>query len=54
MSNLERLYNTDAWKEAATASGLIPIWRGGEAFEAYVTEQAEQMAEISRDIGVLE
>lgn len=54
VADLEALYETDAWKEAATASGLIPIWRGGEEFEAYVEEQAAQMEEISRDIGVLQ
>lgn len=54
VGDLETLYNTEAWKEAATASGLIPIWRGGEEFEAYVVEQAEQMEQVSRDIGVIE
>lgn len=54
VSDLETLYNTEAWKDAATSSGLIPIWRGGEEFEAYVEEQAAEMKEISRNIGVLQ
>ncbi|WP_099867086.1 Bug family tripartite tricarboxylate transporter substrate binding protein [Pararhizobium haloflavum] len=54
VATLEELYNTDEWKEAAESSGLIPVWRGGEEFETYVNEQAEQMAEISRQIGVIE
>lgn len=54
VSDLETLYQTEAWTDAATSSGLIPIWRGGEEFEAYVVEQATQMEEISRNIGVLQ
>jgi putative tricarboxylic transport membrane protein len=54
VSDLEALYETEAWKQAATESGLIPIWRGGEEFETYVEEQAAVMEEISRDIGVLQ
>ena len=54
VSDLEALYETQAWKQAATESGLIPIWRGGEEFETYVEEQAAVMEEISRDIGVLQ
>lgn len=54
VGTLNELYESDAWKEAATASGLVPIWRGGEEFEAYVTEQVDQMREISREIGVIQ
>jgi len=54
VEKLETLYNSEAWQTAATQSGLVPIWRGGEAFEAFVREQADVMEEISRDIGVIE
>jgi len=54
VGTLEDLYNTDEWKEAAEASGLITVWRGGEEFETYVNEQAEQMRTISQEIGVIE
>jgi putative tricarboxylic transport membrane protein len=54
VSNLETLYNSPEWQEAATASGLVPIWRGGAEFEAFVREQADVMEQISRDIGVIE
>lgn len=54
VSDLQDLYDSEEWKEAAEASGLIPAWRGGEEFETYVTEQAAQMEEISRQIGVIQ
>ena len=54
VERLETLYNSSNWQEAATASGLVPIWRGGAEFEAFVREQAEVMEQISRDIGVIE
>ena len=54
VSDLSSLYESEGWQKAATESGLVPLWRGGEEFEAYVREQEEQMAEISRDIGIIE
>ena len=54
VTTLSDLYETEEWTEAATSSGLIPVWRGGEEFQAYVIDQAEQMETISREIGVIE
>lgn len=54
VSDLETVYNSENWQNAAKESGLVPIWRGGEEFEQYVRDQEQRMAEISRDIGVIE
>lgn len=54
VEKLKTLYDSDAWKDSARASGLEPIWRGSDEFEAYVVEQDKKMAEISREIGVIE
>ena len=54
VDRMETLYNSEEWQTAATEFGLVPIWRGGEDFEAYVREQEAAMAEISRDIGVIQ
>lgn len=54
VERLQKLYDSDAWKEVATNSGLEPIWRGGDEFATYVAEQEQQMAEISRQIGVIQ
>jgi putative tricarboxylic transport membrane protein len=54
VERLETLYNSTNWQEAATSAGLIPIWRGGAEFEAFVREQAQVMETISREIGVIQ
>lgn len=54
VDRLQKLYESEGWQETAKASGLEPIWRGGDEFSAYVAEQNEQMAEISRQIGVIQ
>lgn len=54
VERLGTLYESEGWQETAKASGLEPIWRGGEEFDAYVAEQEAQMEEISREIGVIQ
>ncbi|HBM59760.1 Bug family tripartite tricarboxylate transporter substrate binding protein [Salipiger marinus] len=54
VDKLKALYDTAEWKEAAEGNGLITVWRGGDEFETYVAEQAQQMEEISRSIGVIQ
>lgn len=54
VERLETLYNSENWQTAATEAGLVPIWRGGAEFEAFVRDQAAIMEQISRDIGVIE
>lgn len=54
VDRLDTLYQSEAWQTAAVESGLVPIWRGGEEFEAYVREQEQVMADISREIGVIQ
>ena len=51
---MERLYETEAWKTAATESGLTPLFRGGEEFEGFVMQSRDDMEELSRAIGVIE
>lgn len=54
VEKLKKLYDSEAWQETAKSSGLEPIWRGGEEFSAYVAEQEKRMAEISREIGIIQ
>ena len=54
VSDLETLYNSENWQTAAVEFGLVPIWRGGADFEAYIRDQEKVTADISRDIGVIE
>ncbi len=54
VDRLQKLYESDGWQETAKSHGLEPIWRGGEEFSAYVAQQEQQMADISRRIGVIQ
>lgn len=54
VDRLAKLYESQAWQDAARSKGLTPIWRGGDEFTAYVAEQEKTMADISREIGVLQ
>ena len=51
---MQDLYETDAWKEAATANGLTPIWRGGEEMEQFARESEASARAISQAIGIIE
>ena len=54
VDTLNEVYESEAWQQIATDSGLTPIWRGGDEFEAFVQEQVDQMRQISKDIGVIQ
>lgn len=51
---MEELYNSEAWKTAATEAGLTPIWRGGEEMEEFARSSEESAREISKAIGIIE
>ncbi|TYB90502.1 tripartite tricarboxylate transporter substrate binding protein [Oceaniovalibus sp. ACAM 378] len=54
VERLKTLYDSEEWQTAAVDFGLVPIWIGGAEFETYVREQEKIMADISRDIGIIE
>ncbi len=51
---LSKLYQSPEWQKEAKAAGLTAIWRGGEDFEAFVEQSKNEMAEVSRAIGVIQ
>lgn len=51
---MKKLYDSTEWQTTAKEKGLTPIWRGGEEFEAFVREQKDEMAAISKAIGVIQ
>jgi putative tricarboxylic transport membrane protein len=51
---LQKLYESEEWKQVALDNGLTPIWRGGTEFQSFVEEQAAEMRQISEDIGVIQ
>jgi putative tricarboxylic transport membrane protein len=54
VEDLQALYDSDEWKDVAQQNGLVPLWRGGEAFNDFVRESIGDVEEISREIGVME
>ncbi|MDT8893102.1 tripartite tricarboxylate transporter substrate-binding protein [Halomonas sp. I1] len=54
VDTLETLYESDEWKEVAAQNGLVPLWRGGEAFNDFVRESIDDVEAISREIGVIQ
>jgi putative tricarboxylic transport membrane protein len=54
VDRMKTLYDSEAWKETAQSHGLVPLWRGGEAFENFVRSSVDQTREISREIGVIQ
>lgn len=50
---LEKVYKSDAWKQAMEKNGLAPFWRGGEQFDSFVKNQIQDLESLSREIGVL-
>lgn len=47
------LYDTDAWKEVMAANGLAPLALQGEDFQEFVENSVAQIAQISREIGII-
>lgn len=54
VGKLQKLYDSAAWQTAAKNSGLIPMWKGGDEFQAFVREQAQAMKKVSQEIGVIQ
>lgn len=50
---IAKVYASDEWKKIMTRSGLIPFEPEGESFEAYVNQQIADIADLSREIGLL-
>ncbi|MFG6158923.1 Bug family tripartite tricarboxylate transporter substrate binding protein [Halomonas sp. 1390] len=54
VDDLKALYDSDEWKGVAEQNGLVPLWRGGEEFSAFVLDSIDEVESISREIGVIE
>ncbi|WP_129140949.1 Bug family tripartite tricarboxylate transporter substrate binding protein [Modicisalibacter coralii] len=54
VDTLKTLYDSPEWKQVAERNGLVPLWRGGDAFDTFVRDTADQVESISREIGVIQ
>lgn len=50
---MQKLYDSPAWQKTAKDAGLTPKFRGGKDFQAFAQQSEEQMAKISKAIGVV-
>ncbi|TFH87798.1 tripartite tricarboxylate transporter substrate binding protein [Billgrantia azerbaijanica] len=54
VEDLKTLYDSDEWKAVAQQNGLVPLWRGGDEFDAFVRDSIDEVEAISREIGVIQ
>lgn len=50
---LQKVADSDAWKEAMAANGLAPFTKVGGDFQSYVDQVVAEIRQLSKDIGVL-
>lgn len=50
---IRRVYGSDLWKQVMEQSGLMPFGLFGEELEAFVKRQVEEIAALSREIGLI-
>ena len=49
---METVYNSPEWKQIMTDNGLMPFWKQGPAFEAFVAKQIADIHDLSKEIGL--
>lgn len=53
VDSIGAVYASDEWKQTMAQSGLAPLDLQGAAFEAFVAESVKEIADLSREIGLL-
>ena len=51
---LQKVADSDEWKEAMAANGLAPFTKVGDDFQGYVDDVVAEIEQLSKDIGVLQ
>lgn len=51
---LQKVADSDEWKEAMVANGLAPFTKVGGDFQSYVDGVVEEIRQLSKDIGVIQ
>lgn len=52
--SLQKVYDSPQWKQIMADSGLLPFWKSGPEFRAYVDDQVADLEALSREIGLIE
>lgn len=50
---IDTLYASDEWKQVMKSNGLIPFHPDADKFESFVQQQVQDIAELSREIGLM-
>ncbi len=53
VDSIGAVYASEEWKQTMAQSGLAPLDLQGAAFEAFVAESVKEIADLSREIGLL-
>lgn len=50
---LETLYNSPEWKKIMSDNGLMPFFKKGEEFKAFVDQQISDIRDLSKELGII-
>jgi putative tricarboxylic transport membrane protein len=50
---LEEVYNSDEWKKIMTDNGLMPFFKKGADFSAFVDQQVTEIRDLSKELGII-
>jgi putative tricarboxylic transport membrane protein len=51
---MTKVYESDEWKQIMADNGLMPFFRAGPDFQSFVDQQVADIAELSREIGIIQ
>lgn len=51
--SMETLYKSAEWKEIMTNNGLMPFFKKGADFDAFVAKQVSDIRELSKELGII-
>lgn len=50
---MDKLYQSEAWKDAMAKNGLVPFWKGGDELETFVAKQVKDIRQLSKELGLI-
>jgi putative tricarboxylic transport membrane protein len=51
--SLDTLYKSAEWKQIMTDNGLMPFFKKGPDFDAFVNKQVTDIRELSKELGII-
>ncbi len=54
MNAIGTVYASDEWKAVMAQNGLAPLDLQGDAFQSFVADSVAEIAELSREIGLIQ